>query len=50
VGKPEEKRIFGRYRRRWDDNIKRNIKNRIGTRAGLIWFRVGTRGELLSMR
>jgi hypothetical protein len=22
VGKPEEKSILGRYRRRWEDNIK----------------------------
>jgi len=25
VGKPEGKRPFGRPRRRWEDNIKRNL-------------------------
>jgi hypothetical protein len=31
VGKPEESRPFGRHRRRWDDNIKMNLKgNSVG--------------------
>jgi hypothetical protein len=25
VGKPEEKRLLGRLRRRWEDNIKINL-------------------------
>jgi hypothetical protein len=25
VGKPEEKRPFGRPRRRWENNIKKNL-------------------------
>jgi hypothetical protein len=28
VGKPEEKRPFGRPRRRWDDNIGRDLRER----------------------
>jgi hypothetical protein len=26
VGKPEEKRLFGKPRRRWEDNIKMDVK------------------------
>jgi hypothetical protein len=26
VGKPEGKRSFGRHRRRWEDNIKMDIR------------------------
>jgi hypothetical protein len=26
VGKPEGKRALGRYRRRWEDNIKMDLK------------------------
>jgi hypothetical protein len=26
VGKPERKRIFGKPRRRWDDNIKMDVE------------------------
>jgi hypothetical protein len=29
VGKPKVKRPFGRFRRRLEDNIKINLKNRI---------------------
>jgi len=28
VRKPEETRVFGRYRCRWDDNIKINLKEK----------------------
>jgi hypothetical protein len=37
VGKPEEKRTLGRPRRRWDGVMW----------TGLVWFRIGTGGELL---
>jgi len=30
VGKPEEKRPLGRPRRRWEDNIKRDLQEVIG--------------------
>jgi hypothetical protein len=26
IGKPEEKRSFGRDKRRWEDNIKMDVK------------------------
>jgi hypothetical protein len=29
VGKPERRRSLGRPRRRWDDNIKLNLKARV---------------------
>jgi hypothetical protein len=30
VGKPEGKRPLGRRRRRWEDNIKKDLRNRMG--------------------
>ena len=35
-------------RRRWEDNIKTNIKtNKMGAWAGLVWPNTGTAGRLL---
>ena len=39
VGKPEGKRPLGRPRRRWEDNIKMDLKE---VRCGSIWLRIGT--------
>lgn len=36
MGKPEGTRIFGKPKLRWEDNIKRDLKE-IG-RKGLNWF------------
>jgi hypothetical protein len=48
VGKPEGRRPFGRPRRRWEDNIKMDLREvRWGAWTGLIWLRIGTGGELL---
>jgi len=45
VGKPKEKSPLGRPRRRWEDNIKMNLKEvGWGTWTGLIWLRIGTGG------
>ena len=48
VGKPEEKRPFGRPRRRREDNIKKNIQE-VGWAewTGLIWLKTRTGGRLL---
>jgi hypothetical protein len=48
VGKPERKRSLGRPRCRWEDNIKVEL-GKIGwvVLTGLVWFRIGTSGELL---
>jgi hypothetical protein len=50
VGKPEGKRPLGRPRRRWIDNIKKDLLE-IGLNVvdwtGLVWLRIGTGGELL---
>jgi hypothetical protein len=45
VGKPEGKRPLGRYRRRWEDNIKMDLTN-IGLEVwtGFIWRKTGTSG------
>jgi hypothetical protein len=43
VGKPEEKRLLGRPRRRWEDNIRwmfRKLEGVVGT--GWSWLRIGT--------
>jgi hypothetical protein len=38
---PEEKEPFGRYKRRWDDNVKMDVKEKYGrTQSGLIWLRM----------
>jgi len=48
VGKPEGKRLLGRSRRRWEDNIKMYIHEvRCGVWTGLSWSRIGTGGGLL---
>jgi hypothetical protein len=49
VGKPEGKRVLGRPRRRWLDNILRWILERWDgvMWTGLVWLRIGTGGELL---
>jgi hypothetical protein len=48
VGKPEGKRPLGRPRRRWEDNIKMDLRD-IGwvVRTGLIWLRIVTSEGLL---
>jgi hypothetical protein len=50
VGKPERKRPLRRPRRRWEDNIKMNLRE-IGwdgmVWTGLIWLRIGTNGGAL---
>jgi hypothetical protein len=48
VGKPEGRRPLGRPRRRWEDNIKMDLR-KVGWEAwtGLMWLRIGTGGELL---
>jgi hypothetical protein len=51
VGKPEEKRPAGRYRHRWEDNIKIDIRE-IGLEGvdGFIWLRIETSCGLLRTR
>jgi hypothetical protein len=44
VGKPEGRRPLGRPRRRWEDNIKMDLRE---ARTGSIWLRIGPGGELL---
>jgi hypothetical protein len=48
IGKPEGKRPFGKPRRRWEDNIMVDLKER-GCKmwTGFIWPRIGTSGGLL---
>jgi hypothetical protein len=48
LGKPEGKRPLGRPRRRWVDNIRMDLREVNGMMwTGLVWLRIGTRGELL---
>jgi hypothetical protein len=50
AGKSEGKRLLGRPRRRWVDNIKMDLRE-IGWDGvdwiGLMWLRIGTSGGLL---
>ena len=51
IGKPEGKRPLGRPRRRWEDNIKmdlREVEGVVGT--GWSWLRIGTGGGRLWVR
>jgi len=42
-GKPEGKRLLGRPRHKWEDNIRRMDLREIGwVWTGFIWLRVGT--------
>ena len=43
VGKPEGKRPLGRPRRRWEDNIKMDLRE-VGVETGWSWLRIGTDG------
>ena len=50
VGKSEGKRLLGRPRRRWDDDIKMDLQE-VGCEvwAISIWLRIGTGGGHLLM-
>jgi hypothetical protein len=42
VGKPEEKRLLGRPRRRWEDEIRMDLREiGRGMWSGLNWLRIG---------
>jgi hypothetical protein len=48
VGRPEGRRPLGNPRRRWEDNIKTNLREiGFGDWIGFIGLRIGTGGELL---
>jgi hypothetical protein len=44
--KPEGKRPLGRSRHRWEDNIKMALNQNGRAWTGLIWFRIGTSGDV----
>jgi hypothetical protein len=48
VEMPEGKRPLGRYRRRWEDNIKFDLKQGVSVWAGLIWLRTESIGGLVN--
>jgi hypothetical protein len=47
VVKPEGERPLGRPRRRWEGNIKMDLRWDGVVWNGLIWLRIGTSGGLL---
>jgi hypothetical protein len=48
VGKLEEKRLLERPRRRWEDNIKMDLREvGCGVWTASSWLRIGTGGGLL---
>jgi hypothetical protein len=52
MGKPEGKRPLGRPGRRWEDNIKMDLREVGGgvMGTGWSWFRIGTGGGHLGVR
>jgi hypothetical protein len=45
VGNPEVKRLLGRPRRRWEDNIKADLQEvGCGVRTGSSWLGIGKGG------
>ena len=44
VRKPEGKRVLGRPRRRWEDNIKLDLQEVGVLGTGWCWLRIGTGG------
>jgi len=51
VGKPEGKRLLGRPRRRWKDNIKMDLQEvGGGVGTGWSWLRIRTGGGHLWVR
>jgi hypothetical protein len=51
VGRPEGKRPLERPRRRWEDNIKTDLKEiGIEGRTGFSWLRIWSNGGLVSKR
>jgi len=45
LGKPEGRRLLGRPRHRWEDNIKMDLQEvGCGLWTGLSWLRIGTGG------
>ena len=48
VGKPEGKRLLGRPRRRWEDNIKMDLREVVcDPGEWIILLKIGTNGELM---
>jgi hypothetical protein len=48
VGKPDGKRPLGRHGGRWEDNIRKDLRERdVKLWTGLMWLRIGTSGEFL---
>jgi hypothetical protein len=48
VGKPKGNRPFGRPRRKWENEIRMNLREiGWGVWIGCDWLRIGTGGELL---
>jgi hypothetical protein len=51
VGRPEGKRPLGRPSRRWENNIKLDLREiKIDVRTGFGCLRIGSSGELLRTR
>jgi hypothetical protein len=48
VGKPEGKRPLERYRHRWENNIRMDLREWHGRAwTGCIWLRIGASGGIL---
>jgi hypothetical protein len=47
VGRPEGRGLLGRPRRRWEDNIKLDLREGSMGQTGFSWLRIGSSGMLL---
>jgi len=48
IGKPEKKWLCGRSRHRWEDNIRKDVREVVWkVWTEFIWLRTGTRDGLL---
>jgi hypothetical protein len=47
IGKPKGMRPFGRPRRRWERNIRKDLREKGRELTGFIWLWIGTIGGFL---
>jgi hypothetical protein len=47
VRKPEKKRPLRKPKRRWEDNIKMNLRKQTGVWTAFLWLRIETGGGFL---
>jgi len=46
IGKLEGKRLLGRHRHRWENNVGMRVRETCRTLSGFVWLWIGTTGGL----